>query len=120
MTEKWTLSNNIGNSFGSLSKVFDCRSNKLIVAKFSVYGFMKINIFYSAWQDILSGVSQCSVLAPLLFNTFLCNLFLTIKNTHFASYIDDDTPYTTAENIDDAIWYIGGNGKSSDGLQKIR
>ena len=26
-----------------------------------------------------------------------------MKNTDFASYIDDNTPYTTGENIDNAI-----------------
>ena len=51
----------------------------------------KINIFfYSAWQDILSRVPQGSILGPLLFNIFFCDLFLTIQHTDFASYADDN------------------------------
>ena len=54
---------------------------------------------------------------------FLCDLFLIIKNTDFASYADDNTPYTTGEircywYIHRTIivriivpWYIRGNGK---------
>ena len=49
------------------------------------------------------GVLYGSILDPLLFNIFLSDLFLTIKNTDFASYAEDNTPFTTGENIDDVI-----------------
>ena len=64
---------------------------------------IKSNIFYSAWQVILSGVPQGSILGPLLFNIFLCGLFLTIQYTDFASYADDNTPYTTGACVNDVI-----------------
>ena len=63
----------------------------------------KISIFYSSWQDILSGIPQGSVLGPLLFNKFLCGLFLSINNIDFASYVDDNTPYTTDESAEKVI-----------------
>ena len=39
----------------------------------------------------------------LLFNIFLCDLFLIIKETSFASYAGDNTFYVTAENLDEVI-----------------
>ena len=104
-----------------LSKAFDCISHELILAKLHAYGFSlralrlihsyltnrkqrtKVNGKYSSWEVILFGVPQGSILGPLLFNIFLCDLFLIMKETSFASYADDNTPYVTAENLDEVI-----------------
>ena len=63
----------------------------------------KISTFYSSWQDILSSIPQGSILGPLLFNIFLCDLFLMINNIDFASYADDNAPYTTDESAEKII-----------------
>ena len=52
---------------------------------------------------IVPGKKSCSILGPLLFNIFLCDLFLIMKETSFASYADDNTPCVTAENLDEVI-----------------
>ena len=43
------------------------------------------------------------ILGPLLFNIFLCDRLLIINNIDFASYADDNRPYTTDESAEKLI-----------------
>ena len=61
---------------------------------------VKVGNVFSNWQNIETGVLQGSILGPLLFNIFVCNLFLILDNTYFASYADDNTSYTINQNTD--------------------
>ena len=54
-------------------------------------------------MDILFGVPQGSILGPLLFNTFLCDMFLFCKDVDFASYADDNTPYCIGKATKEVI-----------------
>ena len=53
----------------------------------------KNGIAYSLWEDIISGVPRGLILRPLLFNSFMCELFLSPGNNYFTNYADDTTPY---------------------------
>ena len=63
----------------------------------------KINSEYSYWEEIMFGVPQGSILGPILFNMFLCDLFLIMEITDIASHVDDKTPYTTGNSIEEVI-----------------
>ena len=94
----------------------------LLVAKLHAYGFdiqsvrlihsyltgrkqrVKIDYFYSSWEEILFGVPQGSILGPLLFNIFAYDLFDFIDNgVNIGSYADDTTPYMSAKNNEEVI-----------------
>ena len=96
-------------------------SRTYILAKLHAYGFSlgalrliysyltkrkqrtRVNGDYSSWEEIFFGVPHGYMLGPLLVNTFRGDLFLIMKETSFASYADDKTPYVTAENLDEVI-----------------
>ena len=52
----------------------------------------KINSSYRAFAEILFGVPQGSILGPLLFNIYICDLFLKNSDIDIATYADDNRP----------------------------
>ena len=125
MLEKWKRAVDNNKVFGALlsdlSKAFVCISYDLLIAKLNAYGLSlsalklvhsylqnrkqraKIGSSYSLWEEIVSGVPQGSISGPLLFNIFLCDLFLSIENNYFTNYADDITPYVIGNNPDKVV-----------------
>ena len=54
----------------------------------------KINSSFTCWAEILFGTPQCSILEPLFFNTYICDLFFEEEDVEYASFADVTTPYT--------------------------
>ena len=95
MTENWKESMDSGGVCGTLmtdlSKGLDCLHHDQLIAKFDAFGFdlkslrlvqqylsnrkQKVDNAYSLWKEICFGVLHGSILGPLIFNIFLCDLF---------------------------------------------
>ena len=52
---------------------------------------------------MLHGFPQCFILGPLLFNIYISDVFYGIDICDIASYADDNTPYTSDFNLEEAI-----------------
>ena len=70
-----------------------------------------INDSYSPWIEILFGVPQGSILEPLLFNIFLSDLFLIVKDISIASYADDNTLCGSCDTLEEVILSLQSSSK---------
>ena len=104
-----------------MSKAFDCLPHELLIAKLHSHGFSlnvlrlihsylsnrrqgtKINESYSSWEEILLGIPEGSILGPLLFNIFMCDVFFMVNEIGFTSYADDNTPFASRGRLDDVL-----------------
>ena len=134
MLETWKETTGNNKAFGvllmDLLKAVDCLSHDLVIAKLHAYGLdlaslkkiqdyltnrkqrTKKGSFYSSWKKILSVVPQGSILGPLLFNIFRCDMFLILKTTNVTRYADDNTPFVVRENTTNNIKVLGDIGEN--------
>ena len=101
-----------------LSKAYDCVNHDLIIAKLEAYGVgenslrliqnylsqrqqrVKVGSSFSEWLEIILGIPQGSILGPILFNVFINDLLLFIKETDICNFADDTTLYACGKDLD--------------------
>ena len=119
LIEKWRKSVDNGGAFGALltdiSKAFDCLPHELLIAKLDaslklIHSYLsyrkrrvKINDTYSYWSEILFGVPQGSILGPLLFNIFICDMFYFLEDFDIVNYADHSTPYCAGKSVESVV-----------------
>ena len=52
----------------------------------------KINNAFSRYSEVTYGVLRLSILSPLLFNIYICDIFFDIIKCDIVSSADDNTP----------------------------
>ena len=102
-------------------------THELFIAKLYALIWMHSTWYFIIWQEenkeskltpVLAhiwisrnGNPQGSILGPLLFNLFLCDLFLFVEEADIMSYADDNTPYVCSENVDVTLEKLEEVGK---------
>jgi hypothetical protein len=123
LLEDWkvALDKNVAAILMDLSKAFDCLPHDILLCKLSAYGLspnsvkllqnyltgrkqqIKLQGVLSSWADIQKGVSQGSIIGPLLFNIFINDIFYFIEHGTLYNYADDNTLSYVDDNFERLI-----------------
>ena len=125
-----------------ISKVFISISHELLTAKLNAYGFdetslkliisylknrtqnTKVGSSFSELLYIIYGVPKASILGPLLFIIYICNLFIVNEDVNFSSYADNTAPFISGISFEQMIpelesilsdisqWFMNNNLKA--------
>ena len=101
-----------------LSKAYDCLNHDLIIAKLETYGVgenslrliqnylfqrqqrVKVGSSLIEWLEIILWVPQGSIQGTILFNVFINDLLLFIKETNICNFADNTTLYACGKELD--------------------
>ena len=104
-----------------LSKASDLLKHDLLIVNLPTYRFdiktlkllhcyltqrwkrTKVNSDFSTSLELLQGVSQASVLGPILFNVYLNGFFYLTEMTQVCNFADDTTFYVCDKNLNALI-----------------
>ena len=99
------------------SKASDCLSHDLLIAKLEAYGLdvgslnflldylslrkhrTKVGSSVSKWSEICRGITQGSILEPLLFNIFINDIFFSVEKPKICNFADDNTVYSCGKDL---------------------
>ena len=91
----------VGTLLMDLSKAYDCVSHYLIIAKLEnslrlIQNYhsqrhqrVRVGSSLSEWLEIILGVPHGSILGPILFNVFINDSFLFIRETDICKFADN-------------------------------
>ena len=60
---------------------------------------LKINGKCNLWRETLFLDPQVSIIGPLFFNVFICNIFYFLLDFDVGDYADNSTPFNANKNI---------------------
>ena len=101
-----------------LSEGYDCVNHDLIIAKLEAYGVaenslgliqnylsqrqqrVRVGSALSEWLEIILEVPKGSILGPILFNGFINDLLLFIKETDICNFADNTALYACGKELD--------------------
>ena len=136
LIEKWKYATDKGKSFGALltdlSKTFDCLPHELLIANLHAYDFslaaLKLVHCYLCMRNQRTKINESyslTILVPLLFNIFTCDLFIMTDDINIANYADNNTPFvsggvplsviTSLENAAEKLfkWFVNNHMKAN-------
>ena len=114
MVDKWKKAVDNNKFFGEIL-------TELLIAKLNGYGLplpalklikdylqnqkqrTKIGSFFISSEDITSEVPQRFNSRPLLFNMFLCDLFLQDENSYCENFVDETTSYIVSSTATEVL-----------------